>query len=142
MDILRIISFVYAGILFAAASLNYIPGVCDENGLAFGIFALDLFDDGLHIVSGIWALVAGLVSTRAARIFLITFGALYLGDGVFGFFTGYGYLDFGIFNYGSDGLSFTLFRVLANLPHIALGAFALFAGIVFSGPSDPKPAAA
>ena len=59
------------------------------------------------------------------------FGALYLGDGVFGFFTGYGYLDFGIFTNASEGLSFTLFRILANLPHIALGGVALGAGLRF-----------
>lgn len=131
MTLPRIIAFGYAVALFVAASLNYIPGVCDAEGRAFGIFALDLFDDGLHVASGVWALVAGLVSNRAARIFLVIFGALYLGDGVLGFFTGYGFLDFGIFNHGNAGLSFTLFRVLANLPHVALGGFALVAGLRF-----------
>ena len=57
------------------------------------------------------------------------FGALYIGDGVFGFFTGYGYLDMGIFTNPSAGMSFTLLRVLANLPHIALGGFALWSGL-------------
>ena len=57
------------------------------------------------------------------------FGALYLGDGVFGFFTGYGYLDLGIFTNASEGMSFTMFRLLANLPHVALGGFALWAGL-------------
>lgn len=127
----RIVSIVYAALLMSAASLNYIPGVCDAEGRAFGIFALDLYDDSLHVASAAWALAAGLVSNRAARIFLVIFGALYLGDGVLGFFTGYGYLDFGIINHGSAGPSFTLFRLLANLPHVALGAFALFAGLRF-----------
>ena len=53
----------------------------------------------------------------------------YLGDGVFGFFTGYGYLDLGIFTNPSEGMSLTVVRVLANLPHLALGGFALFAGL-------------
>ncbi|MCG6903281.1 MAG: hypothetical protein LJE68_11430, partial [Rhodobacter sp.] len=77
----------------------------------------------------LWALFAGLRSHQAAKIFLIIFGALYLGDGVFGYFTGYGYLDFGIFNNANEGLSFTLFRFLANAPHVALGGFALFSGL-------------
>lgn len=139
MNALRITAFAYAIALFVAASLNYIPGVCDENGLAFGVFELDIYDDGLHIVSGLWALAAGIISARASRLFLLIFGAAYLLDGVFGFFTGYGFLDLGIINYGSDGLSFTLNRVLANLPHIALGGFALFAGLQFTG-EDPEPA--
>ncbi|TNF17503.1 MAG: hypothetical protein EP318_21335 [Rhodobacteraceae bacterium] len=129
MNILRLIAFGYFLALLGAASLNYIPGLTDEAGLAFGIFALDLFDDALHVASALWALVAGLMGRRASRLFLVIFGALYLGDGVFGFFTGYGYLDFGIFTNAAAGLSFTLLRVLANLPHLALGGFALWAGL-------------
>ncbi|MEX0338728.1 MAG: DUF4383 domain-containing protein [Arenibacterium sp.] len=121
-------ALVYAVILFAAASLNYIPGLTDDQGLAFGIFALDPFDDALHVVSGLWALAAGLISARAARFFALIFGALYLGDGVFGLFTGYGYLDFAIFTNASLGPSFSLLRILANLPHIGLGLAALIAG--------------
>lgn len=129
MSILQKICFGYFVALMGAASLNYIPGLTDENGLAFGIFALDIFDDALHVASAIWALVAGIMSKKAARFFLIVFGALYLGDGVFGFFTGYGYLDLGIFTNESAGLSFTIFRVLANAPHLLLGGVALWAGL-------------
>lgn len=129
MTTLRIIAFGYFVALMVAASLNYIPGLTDEDGLAFGIFALDIFDDALHVASALWALAAGLISHRASRIFLLLFGALYLGDGVFGFFTGYGYLDLGIFTNPSEGMSLTVVRVLANLPHLALGGFALFAGL-------------
>lgn len=134
MSTLRKIALGYAAVLLAAASLNYVPGVNDENGLAFGIFALDLFDDALHLVSALWALAAALAGHRAAKIFLLLFGALYLGDGVFGFFTGYGYLDLGIFTNPPAGPSFSLFRVLANLPHIVLGGFALWAGLLLDRP--------
>ncbi|MBT8413396.1 MAG: hypothetical protein KJO30_03610 [Boseongicola sp.] len=115
-------------VLLGAASLNYIPGVTDADGVAFGVFALDIFDDALHLASAIWALVAGLMSSRAARQFLLIFGALYLGDGVLGLITGSGYLDFGIFNYGVQDLPFG-FKILANLPHIGLGAIALASGL-------------
>ncbi|MEM7425278.1 MAG: hypothetical protein AAF441_04240 [Pseudomonadota bacterium] len=115
--------------LMIAASLNYIPGLTDKDGLAFGIFALDIYDDALHVASALWALVAGLLSHKAARTFLILFGFAYLGDGIFGFFTGYGYLDLGIFTNGSAGLDFSLPRFLANLPHLALGGFAAWMGL-------------
>ena len=114
--------------LLAAAGLNYIPGITDEAGLAFGIFALDLFDDMLHLLSALWALAAARLGVRSSKVFLILFGAFYLADGGLGLLTGWGYLDFGIFTNPSEGVSFTLFRVLANLPHIALGGIALFAG--------------
>lgn len=119
--------------LMFAASLNYIPGLTDEAGLAFGIFALDIYDDALHFASAIWALVAGLRSHAATRIFMILFGLAYLGDGVFGFFTGYGYLDLGIFTNEAAGLDFSLVRFLANLPHLFLGALAVYAGITQLG---------
>lgn len=129
MTLIQKFALGYFGILLAAAGLNYVPGITDEAGLAFGIFALDLFDDMLHLVSAIWALAAALLGARASKVFLVIFGALYLGDGALGFLTGWGYLDFGIFTNPSDGMSFTLFRVLANLPHIALGGVALIAGL-------------
>lgn len=129
MSILQKIAVGYFVALMIAASINYIPGLTDEAGLAFGIFALDLYDDALHVASALWALVAGLMSHRASRMFLLLFGAAYLGDGVFGFFTGYGYLDLGIFTNGSLGTDFSMPRVLANLPHLALGGFALIAGL-------------
>ncbi|QIE46392.1 hypothetical protein G5B38_13150 [Pseudohalocynthiibacter aestuariivivens] len=129
MTTLQKICLGYFVALLGAAALNYIPGLTDAQGLAFGIFALDLFDDALHLASALWALIAALVSHRAAKTFLILFGALYLGDGVFGFFTGYGFLDFGIFTNPSAGMSWTLLRVLANLPHLLLGGVALWAGL-------------
>lgn len=130
MSLLQKIALGYFVALMGAASINYIPGLTDENGLAFGIFALDLYDDALHVASALWALVAGLRSQAAARTFLILFGAAYLVDGIFGMFTGYGFLDLGIVTNASLGPSLSLDRWLANLPHLLLGGFGLFAGLM------------
>ena len=116
-------------LLFAAA-LNYIPGLTDSEGRAFGIFALDIFDDLLHVFSALWAAVAAYLSHRAARAFLFYFGILYLADGVLGLTTGSGYLDLGIVNYGWQDLDFT-FKIFANMPHIGLGGFALLSTFLF-----------
>ncbi len=129
MSKLRLICLGYFVALLGAAALNYIPGITDDDGLAFGIFALDIFDDALHLVSALWALAAALISQRAARTFLLLFGALYLGDGALGLVTGSGYLDFGIFNNGVLDLPFG-FKILANTPHIALGGIALASGLL------------
>ena len=129
MTTLQKIALGYFVVLMAAASLNYVPGLTDDEGLAFGIFALDIYDDALHVASALWALTAALISHRASKLFLLIFGALYLGDGIFGLFTGYGYLDLAIFTNDSLGLSFTLVRFLANLPHILLGGFAIWAAL-------------
>ena len=129
MTKLRLICMGYFGVLLGAAALNYVPGITGEDGRAFGVFALDIFDDALHLVSALWALAAGVLSQKAARTFLVIFGALYLGDGVLGLITGSGYLDFGIFNNGVLDLPFG-FKILANTPHIALGGIALASGLL------------
>jgi hypothetical protein len=118
-------------ILLAAASLNYIPGLTDAEGRAFGVFALDIYDDLLHVASATWAGIAAATSSRASRTFLRYFGLLYLTDGLLGLAAGSGYLDLGIVNHGIVHLPLT-FKILANLPHIGGGAFAIFASVRFA----------
>ncbi|MEC9343318.1 MAG: DUF4383 domain-containing protein [Pseudomonadota bacterium] len=130
MGTLRWIAVGYAVVLLFAAALNYIPGLTDAEGRAFGIFELDIFDDLLHVASALWAGIAALVSSRASRFFLIYFGVLYFADGLLGLVTGSGYLDLGIVNYGIQDLSFG-FKILANLPHLGLGGFAMFSAWAF-----------
>ncbi|MGL4637089.1 MAG: hypothetical protein ACRCWF_13985 [Beijerinckiaceae bacterium] len=127
MDLIRKIAVGYAVVLTFVGLTNYIPGLTDSKGLAFGIFALDIFDDALHFASALWAAVAAWVSRRASEIYFRTFGTLYLADGLLGLITGSGYLDMGILIYGVQNLPFT-FKVFANLPHITLGGFAAFTG--------------
>jgi hypothetical protein len=50
---------------------------------------------------------------------------------VLGLITGSGYLDFGIFINGVLDLDLTT-RILANLPHLAIGGFAAYVGFVLS----------
>ncbi len=128
MTLLRWICIGYTVALLIAASLNYVPGLTDDQGRAFGIFALDIYDDLLHVASALWAAIAAFLSHKASRIFLLYFGFLYLADGVMGLITGSGYLDLGIINYGWVELDFT-FKVFANLPHLALGGIALLSGL-------------
>ena len=131
MGTLRRIALVYMLILLAAASLNYVPGLTDAEGRAFGVFALDIFDDALHVASALWAAVAAALSNRAARIFLRYFGLLYLTDGLLGLATGSGYLDLGIMTHGMVDMPLT-FKVLANLPHIGGRAFAVWSSFRFA----------
>ena len=131
MTIQRRLAWAYCAVLLAVASINYlpVPGLVDEAGLAFGIFALDPFDDLLHLASAAWAGWAAWRSHRAAEFFLISFGMLYLLDGALGMLTGWGYLDLAICFNASLGADFGLLRWLANLPHMALGGIALGTGL-------------
>jgi hypothetical protein len=128
MTLTRKIALGYFVVLLAVAALNYVPGLTDAKGLAFGIFALDIYDDGLHLASALLALSAALWSHKTAKWFLILFGAAYLADGALGLVTGVGYLDLAICTTGPIDLPFG-FKILANLPHIGLGGFALTMGL-------------
>jgi len=55
---------------------------------------------------------------------------LYLTDGLLGLAAGSGYLDLGIVNHGVLDLPLK-FKILANLPHIGGGAFAVFSAVQF-----------
>jgi hypothetical protein len=124
MSLLRKVAIAYAVILAFVAMLNYIPGLTDHHGRTFGIFALDIFDDLLHVFSATWAAVSAWMSHRASKMFLRWFGAIYFIDGLIGLYAGSGIIDLGIFTYGI--LDQTLFfNFLASLPHIALGGIAL-----------------
>jgi hypothetical protein len=131
MSIIRWIAAGYAVALALAGLLNYIPGLTDAQGRAFGIFALDIYDDMLHFGSAAWAAIAAFTSRRASVLFFQIFGTLYLLDGLLGLITGSGYLDLGILIYGVQDLPFG-FKILANLPHIVLGGFAAFTGFLLA----------
>ncbi len=133
MNLIRKLGFAYFVLFVIVTAMSYVPQFKDANGLMFGLFKLDLYDDALHLFSGIWAGVAAWLSTRATITYFKLFGTLYLLDGVMGLFLGSGYLDFGIFIQGVLDLDLTT-RIFANLPHLAIGGFAAFTGFVLSKP--------
>ncbi len=133
MNLIRKLGFAYFVLFVIVAAMSYVPQFKDANGLMFGLFKLDLYDDALHLFSGIWAGVAAWLSTRATITYFKLFGTLYLLDGVMGLFLGSGYLDFGIFIQGVLDLD-PVTRIFANLPHLAIGGFAAFTGFVLSRP--------
>ncbi len=115
--------FLAVSLLFAA-STDYIPAFLDSEGRVFGLFKLDIYKDALHVLSALWALIAAIVSRRAAVAFLGIFGTLYFLDGVLGVFTGSGFLDLSIFTYGVLTNS-ALTKFLSSVPHLGLGAFGI-----------------
>jgi len=128
MTLIQKLAIFYAVMFFAVVGLNYVPGIHDANGMMFGLFSLQWWDDLLHGFSGVWALVAALISHRQSVLYFKLFGAVYLFDGLLGLLTGSGCLDAGIFLNGiRTDIDFPT-RVMANLPHLAIGGFAVFVG--------------
>ena len=126
----RTLAGLYAAALIFVTVLGWIPALADANGRLFGIFRLTWYNDALHLASAAWALAAALRSRASALVFLIVFGALYLADGLMGLAIGTGFLDLSVVFYGVRDLPFD-FKLLANLPHIVMGAVALAAGLAW-----------
>ena len=139
MDRVRAFGWAYFALFILVVAIGYVPAFEDEAGNLFGLFKLDLYDDSLHLASGLWAGIAAWLSRRAAVNYFKLFGPLYFLDGVFGFFTGSGYLDGGIFLYGPLDLPLET-RFFANLPHLLIGGIAAFVGYVLA--RRPEPVAA
>lgn len=134
MSLIQKLGIAYAVMFFAIVGLNYLPFVHDANGMMFGLFSLQWYDDLLHGFSGLWVLIAALISNRATVLFFKIFGAVYFFDGVLGLVTGSGCLDGGIFVDGFRSLSDVELpvRFFANLPHLLIGGIALYIGFVLS----------
>jgi hypothetical protein len=131
MDKVRALGIVYFIGFVLVVAIGYVPSFHDPQGNLFGLFKLDLYDDSLHLASGLWAGIAAWWSRDAARFYFRLFGPLYFMDGVFGFFTGSGYLDGGIFLYGPLDLPLST-RFFANLPHLVIGGLAIWIGYVLA----------
>ncbi|WBH15028.1 DUF4383 domain-containing protein [Sphingomonas radiodurans] len=136
MDRVRAFGWGYFALFILVVAIGYVPGFEDTDGNLFGLFKLDLYDDSLHLASGVWAGVAAYWSYSAARSYFRLFGPLYFLDGVLGLTTGSGYLDGGIFLYGPQDLSL-LIRFFANLPHLVIGGVAIWVGYRLA--ARPRP---
>ena len=139
MDKVRGFGWAYFALFILVVAIGYIPPFEDEQGNLFGLFKLDLYDDSLHLASGIWAGVAAWLSRHAAANYFRLFGPFYFLDGVFGLFTGSGYLDGGIFLYGPLDLPLQT-RFFANLPHLLIGGVAIWVGFVLARRSEAAAA--
>jgi hypothetical protein len=140
MDLIRGLAWLYFVLFMGVVAIDFVPAFVDADGRLFGLFTLDFYDNSLHAASGIWAAVAAWHSRGWSVFYFRLFGILYFLDGVLGLLTGSGYLDFGIVIYGVIDLPL-MTRILANLPHLALGGFAIYAGFVLSRrPATTYPA--
>ncbi|MCE7986755.1 MAG: hypothetical protein DYG89_36740 [Caldilinea sp. CFX5] len=132
MDSIRKLGWLYAAMFLAIASLSYIPGLKDDQGLLFGLFSLQLHDDLLHAGSAVWAALAAMRSTWATQFYFRLFGLVYFFDGIVGLLFGEAYLDLGIFRKNFELVdSHTLaHNINTNIPHILIGGIAVLIGFV------------
>ena len=99
--------FGFAVLFLGVYSLDYVPGIMDQNGLMFGLFHMTRIVDLGHLGAGSLALIGALISARTARAYFWLLGVWYTIDVLVYFF---GHLQ-------------TLplpKNILINLPHILI----------------------
>src|SRR5687768_17634440 len=102
MDRVRAFAWGYFVLFVVVVAVGHVPAFLDVDGNLFGLFRLDLYDDSLHLASGIWAGIAAWLSKSSpavagegdhpkggggaspARLYFRLFGPLYFLDGVLG----------------------------------------------------------
>src|SRR5690242_12269411 len=67
----------FAALFLGVYLLDFVPGIMDEHGLMFGLFQMTRIVDLGHLALGALALVAALISARAARIYFVALGIWY-----------------------------------------------------------------
>jgi hypothetical protein len=78
--------FGFAVLFLGVYSLDYVPGIMDQNGLMFGLFHMSRLIDLGHLGAGSLALICALISARMSRICFWLLGIWYSIDVVTYFF--------------------------------------------------------
>lgn len=133
-------AWIYSLLFLGVVVAGYTPGL-SENGLLLGAFKIDVRDDVLHTLSGIWAAYSAWKSPKAAWFYFRAFGIFYTADAFLGFFSGYAFVDLvtGHFN-ANEGYSFNNFNenLNHNLPHFIIGPLAIVASFVLKRTPQKK----
>lgn len=104
-------AFAFALLFLAVYSLDYVPGIMDQNGKMFGLFSMTTFVDVGHLGLGLLALISGFLSRKAARIYFWFLGVFYAGDVI-------------IYAIRHWNLIPPMTNLLVNLPHILVSTAA------------------
>lgn len=110
------------GLLFLTIGImGFIPDFTPNNKL-FNLFMVNFWHNIVHIATGVIALMCGLTSTAASKIFFILFGLIYAAVAVLGFMQGEGML-----------LGFIAINTPDNWLHVAVAIISLYLGFFLRG---------
>ncbi len=115
---------LFGVIVLLVGILGFVPGVT-SNGHLLGIFEVNTLHNIIHLASGILALAASMSSAKASRMFFQVFGVVY------GLVTVVGFVQ------GNTVLGLIGVNLADNLLHLAISAFALYAGFMMKPKSMP-----
>ena len=122
MDIVRKLAVIFGVAFIAAGIAGFIPGLVTDGNLLLGIFEIDSMHNGVHLLSGIIALVSA-TQFSYARLYFQVFGVIYTIVAILGFIT--------------EGNMMHM-NMADNLLHLVIGIASLYIGFVLSKPIKSK----
>lgn len=99
--------FGFAALFLGVYSLDYVPGIMDQNGLMFGLFQMTKIVDIGHLGVGALALISALISAGMSRVYFWLLGVWYT-------------IDVSVYFIGHLHTISLTRNVLVNLPHILI----------------------
>lgn len=113
---LKVLAILFGLVMIIVGILGFLPEYT-PGGLLFGIFAVNLQHNIIHLATGVVALLCGFASSTAAKTFFILFGLVYAAVAGLGFYYG-------------EGMLFNLVSInnADNWLHTAIAAVSLYFG--------------
>src|SRR4029077_4887231 len=84
---LKTIAVIFGVIFVAVGALGWIPAV-NPGGKLLGLFDVNVAHNLVHLATGIVAIVVGMMSDKASKLFFQVFGVVYALVAVLGFVSG------------------------------------------------------
>jgi hypothetical protein len=113
---LKTAAIIFGIVFLLVGVLGFVPGITTGQML-LGIFHVNAVHNIVHVLSGAVALITGVMSTAAARMYFRVFGIVYALVAVLGFLIGNGLL-LGLI---SNNMADTWLHVVIALVALALG---------------------
>jgi hypothetical protein len=114
--LLKRAAILFGAVFLLVGILGFVPGVT-KNEMLLGVFHVNAAHNVVHLLSGVVALLCGLSSTGASRLYFRIFGIVYGLVAVLGFIQGDGHLLGMISNNMAD----TFLHVAIAVTSLALG---------------------
>lgn len=115
---LKTIAIIFGVIMLAVGILGFIPQA-NPNGMLLGLFHVNLIHNLIHVATGIVAILCGLSSEYASRVYFQVFGIVYALVALLGFYYG----DRDILGLIANNTADNILHVLIALASIYLGFF-------------------
>jgi len=126
---LKTAALAFGAVFLLVGILGFVPAAAPKEML-LGIFHVNAAHNVVHLLSGAVALICGLTSTRASRLYFRIFGAVYLLVAILGLIQGEGNLLGMISNNMADVWL-----------HFAIAIVSLILGFVVRDPAETRAAA-